>query len=99
MYVGIALVLVSYVWLIVEAREQNSDRCNFGLDVLSLLSVLLYSVGNLQKTWIPLLIGFVGIGVVIFYSVFPTPPQNESTSPSPAPVTKPAPAPAAVPSR
>jgi Ca2+/Na+ antiporter len=84
--VAVVLIFGSYCWLVVENKEKNknSTQSNF-VDLLSFLFVVLESLGNLNKTWLPLLTLFIGI--VLFVISFFTEPHKDQT---PASTTPPA---------
>lgn len=84
--VAVVLVFGSYIWLVAANKEKNknSSQSNY-FDLLTLLFVVLESLGNLNRTWLPLLTLF--IGMVLFVISFVTEPHKEQT---PASTTPPA---------
>lgn len=62
MAVGTVLFFASFIWLVAAAKEKDKRAGNFGINI----TLLLTSIANLNKTWMPLLLGFVGLGLIIF---------------------------------
>ncbi len=85
-YVAVVLIIGSYVWLVVEAKAKNKDSTQSSFfDLLAILFVVLESLGNLSKTWLPLLTLFIGIVMfAISFCMKPHPDQAPASTTSPA---------------